>query len=187
MNRAPRGDIQSVFYQADTPRSYLGWGQSSQLGFSLGLAMGAKIANPDKLVVNVMGDASVGMTGMDWETAVRENIPILTVIKHDSIFSGYDRHIPVAIERYKISTQTGDYANVARALGCHAEKVETVQGSAAGPEAGNPGHEGRPAGRRRRGSPPRPASSPRFTEAGSSSPILTSPCGWIVCNHSEPY
>ncbi len=121
-------DIQSVFYQANTPRSYLGWGQSSQLGFSLGLAMGAKIANPDKLVVNVMGDASVGMTGMDWETAVRENIPILTVIKHDSIFSGYDRHIPVAIERYKISTQTGDYANVARALGCHAEKVETVQG-----------------------------------------------------------
>ena len=43
-------DIQSVFYQSTVPRSYLGWGQSSQLGFSLGLAMGAKIANPDKLV-----------------------------------------------------------------------------------------------------------------------------------------
>ena len=117
-------DIQCVFYQARTPRSYLGWGQSSQLGFSLGLAMGAKLANPDKLVVNVMGDASVGMTGMDWETAARENIPILTVIKHDSIFSGYDRHIPESIKRYKTSTQRGDYAGVARALGCHSEKVE---------------------------------------------------------------
>ena len=119
-------DIQCVFYQAKTPRSYLGWGQSSQLGFSLGLAMGAKLANPDRLVVNVMGDASVGMTGMDWETAARENIPILTVVKHDSIFSGYDRHIPESIKRYKTSTQKGDYAGVARALGCHSEKVEQV-------------------------------------------------------------
>ena len=116
-------DIQSVFYQSTVPRSYLGWGQSSQLGFSLGLAMGAKIANPEKLVVNVMGDGSVGMTGMDLETAVREQAPILTVIKHDSIFSGYDRGIPEAVKRYQTSTQTGDYAGVAKALGCHAEKV----------------------------------------------------------------
>ena len=119
-------DIQSVFYQSTVPRSYLGWGQSSQLGFSMGLAMGAKLANPDKLVVHTMGDAAVGMTGMDWETAVRENIPILTVIKHDSIFSGYDRLIPEAVKRYKTSTQRGDYAGVAAALGCYTEKVQKV-------------------------------------------------------------
>ena len=39
-------DIQSVFYEAGPPRSYLGWGQSSQLGFSLGLAMGAQARQP---------------------------------------------------------------------------------------------------------------------------------------------
>ena len=100
-------DIQSVFYESGPPRSYLGWGQSSQLGFSLGLAMGAKLANPDKLVVNVMGDASVGMTGMDWETASRNDIPILTVIKHDSIFSGYDRNIPEASARFEANRQQG--------------------------------------------------------------------------------
>ncbi len=116
-------DIQSVFWESGPPRSYLGWGQSSQLGFSLGLAMGAKLANPDKLVVNVMGDASVGMTGMDWETASRNDIPILTVIKHDSIFSGYDRNIPEASERYRANRQQGDYAAIAGALGCHAERV----------------------------------------------------------------
>ena len=116
-------DIQCVFYQSTVPRSYLGWGQSSQLGFSIGLAMGAKIANPDKLVVNVMGDGSVGMTGMDWETAVRERAPIMTVIKHDSVFSGYDRAIPEAVKRYGTSTQTGDYAGVAAALGCYTERV----------------------------------------------------------------
>ena len=116
-------DIQSVFYEAGPPRSYLGWGQSSQLGFSLGLAMGAKLANPDKLVVNVMGDAAVGMTGMDWETASRNEIPILTVVKHDSIFSGYDRNIPEASARYRANTQQGDYGSIARSLGCHAETV----------------------------------------------------------------
>ena len=116
-------DIQSVFYQSGPPRSYLGWGQSSQLGFSLGLAMGAKLANPDKLVVNVMGDAAVGMTGMDWETASRNDIPILTVIKHDSIFSGYDRNIPEASARFEANRQQGDYATIAASLGCHAEKV----------------------------------------------------------------
>ncbi len=117
-------DIQSVFYQSSKPRSYLGWGQSSQLGFSLGLAMGAKIANPDKLVVNVMGDGAVGMTAMDLETAARNNIGTLTVIKHDSVFSGYDRNIPDSIKRYNAAEQTGDYAALASALGCHAERVE---------------------------------------------------------------
>lgn len=140
-------DIQSVFYEAGPPpRSYLGWGQSSQLGFSLGLAMGAKLANPEKLVVNVMGDASVGMTGMDWETASRNEIPILTVIKHDSIFSGYDRNIPEASERYRANRQQGGYAAIASALGCHAEKVTEV--AALGPaleRAIRATREGRPA------------------------------------------
>ena len=119
-------DIQSVFYQSTVPRSYLGWGQSSQLGFSIGLAMGAKIANPDKTVVNVMGDGAVGMTGMDWETAARENLPILSVIKHDAIFSGYDKNIPQSIQKFGSSTLHGDYAGVAAALGCHAESVSAI-------------------------------------------------------------
>jgi thiamine pyrophosphate-dependent acetolactate synthase large subunit-like protein len=119
-------DIQSLFYRARTPRSYIAWGHSTQLGFSLGLAMGAKLANPDKLVVNVMGDAAVGMTGMDWETASREGIPILTVIKHDSIFSMYDQYIPESIAKHHSSSQYGDYAGVARSLGCHAERVSEL-------------------------------------------------------------
>jgi thiamine pyrophosphate-dependent acetolactate synthase large subunit-like protein len=94
------------------------------LGYSIGATMGAKLANPDKLCVNVMGDGAIGMTGLDLETAAREEIPILTVVKHDEIFSGYYRHMPVAIERYRAARQTGDYAGMARSLGLHAERVE---------------------------------------------------------------
>ena len=143
-------DIQSVFYPATTPRSYLGWGHSTQLGFSLGLCLGAKLANPDRTVVNVMGDGAIGMTGMDLETASRENIPILTVIKHDSIFCGLSANFPVANERYKAIQQGGDYAALARSLG-----LAVGEGGAAGPAAGGvPARAGRdprrPAGPGRR-------------------------------------
>ena len=112
-------DIQAPFYVTREPEDYLGWGQSTQLGFSLGAAMGAKLATPDRWVVNAMGDAAVGMTAMDWETAAREQIPITTVVKHDSKFSGYaDNHIPESAARFGSDTADGDYAAVARALGC---------------------------------------------------------------------
>jgi len=39
------------------PLSYIGWGKTTQLGYGLGLAMGAKLARPDKLCMNVWGDA----------------------------------------------------------------------------------------------------------------------------------
>ncbi len=117
-------DIQCVFYESTVPRSYVGWGHSTQLGFSLGMSLGAKLANPDKTVVNVMGDGAIGMTGMDLETASRENIPILTVIKHDGIFSGYSPNYPESDARYHAIRQGGDYAAMAQALGWHAERVE---------------------------------------------------------------
>ena len=64
------------FWETVAPRTYIGWGKSTQLGHGLGLTMGAKLAEPDKLCINVMGDAAIGMVGMDIETAVRNKIGI---------------------------------------------------------------------------------------------------------------
>ena len=57
------------FYEAVSPHGYIGWGKSTQLGYGLGLIMGAKMSAPEKLAVNIMGDAAFGMAGMDFETA----------------------------------------------------------------------------------------------------------------------
>ncbi|MBT4863546.1 MAG: hypothetical protein HON53_00305, partial [Planctomycetaceae bacterium] len=111
-------------YEAVTPRGYIGWGHSTQLGFSLGAAMGAKIAAPEKLVANFMGDAAFGMVGMDVETAVREQIPILTLILNNSAMGNYEKHIPRASERYGTKFLSGNYSEVARGLGAHAERIE---------------------------------------------------------------
>ena len=117
-------------YESNTPRGYIGWGHSTQLGFSLGAAMGAKLAAPDKLVVNFMGDAAFGMVGMDVETAVREQIPILTILLNNSAMGNYEQHIPAASERYGTKFLTGNYSDVARALGAHAQRVERPEGIA---------------------------------------------------------
>jgi len=120
---SPRDQLVPL-YPAVTPRGYLGWGHSTQLGFSLGASMGAKLAAPDKTVVNVLGDTAFGMVGMDVETAVREQIPILTVLLNNGAMGNYERYIPKSIARYRTKYLTGNYSDVARGLGAHAERVE---------------------------------------------------------------
>jgi len=116
---------QSVpFYEVTEPGGFIGWGKTTTLGGSLGFAMGAKLANPEKTVVNIMGDASIGMVGFDLETAVREGIPILSIILNNSYYSGYNKMQPVATERYHIDRSTGNYAQVAQGLGVYSERIE---------------------------------------------------------------
>lgn len=112
------------FWEALIPHGYVGWGKSTQLGTGLGLAMGARLAASHHVVVNVMGDVAFGMVGMDVETAVRERLPILTVILNNGLMGGYDRYLPVASERYRVRYVSGEYARVGEALGAYAERVD---------------------------------------------------------------
>jgi thiamine pyrophosphate-dependent acetolactate synthase large subunit-like protein len=111
------------FYEAIVPRGYLGWGKSTQLGTGFGLTLGAKLARPDWLAVNIMGDAAFGMIGMDFETAVRCRIPIVTIVLDNGLMGGYGTWMPDAVDRYGSDRLGGDYAAIAAALGGHAERV----------------------------------------------------------------
>jgi acetolactate synthase-1/2/3 large subunit len=120
----PRNQI-TPFWESVTPGGYIGWGKSTQLGFGLGAIMGAKLAAPEKLCINLMGDAAIGMTGMDIETAARAKIPILTVVLNNGFMAAETHATPIAAEKYDALTQTGDYSAVARALGAWSERVST--------------------------------------------------------------
>ena len=111
------------FYVATTPHGYLGWGKSHQLGSGLGLIMGAKVAEPTKLCVNWMGDAAFGMTGLDLETAVRSDLPILTIVLKNSTMAAERSSLTISHDRYRSRDLGGDYCDIARALGAHAERV----------------------------------------------------------------
>jgi acetolactate synthase-1/2/3 large subunit len=112
------------FYRATAPRSYLGWGKSHALGTGLGLIIGAKLAAPDKFCVNFMGDAAFGMTGLDFETAVRCGIPITTIVLNNSAMA-IERHaLVVSHDKYRTRDIGGNYADLGRAMGGRAERVE---------------------------------------------------------------
>ncbi|MCY4354504.1 MAG: thiamine pyrophosphate-requiring protein [Truepera sp.] len=119
---SPRDQL-APFWQSRTPLSYIGWGKTTQLGYGLGLAMGAKLARPDKLCVNVWGDAAIGFTGMDFETAVRERIPILSILLNNFSMAIELPIMPVATEKYRGTDISGDYAAMARAFGGYGERV----------------------------------------------------------------
>ena len=120
---SPRDQIMP-FYQAGGPRTYLGWGKSHGLGTGLGLSLGAKLAASDKFVVNYMGDAAFGMTGLDIETAVRCKIPILTIVLNNSSMAIEARHLPLSHAKYRTRDIGGDYADMAAAMGAWAERVD---------------------------------------------------------------
>jgi len=111
------------FWKSTTPHSYIGWGKSTQLGYGLGLAMGAKLACPDRLCINVWGDAAIGFTGTDLETAARDRIPILSILLNNEAMAIELPIMPEATEKYRATDISGDYAAFARALGCHGERV----------------------------------------------------------------
>jgi acetolactate synthase-1/2/3 large subunit len=120
---SPRNQL-VPFYRATTPRGYIGWGKSHALGTGLGLIMGAKLAAPDKFCVNFMGDAAFGMTGLDFETAVRCGIPITTIVLNNSAMA-IERHaLVVSHDRYRTRDIGGRYADMGRAMGGQAERVE---------------------------------------------------------------
>ena len=121
---SPRDQL-SPFWQSVTPLSYIGWGKTTQLGYGLGLAMGAKLAKPDKLCINVWGDAAIGFTGMDFETAVRERIPILSVLFNNFSMAIEIPIMPVSTEKYRCTDISGHYADMAKAFGGYGERVET--------------------------------------------------------------
>ena len=119
---SPRDQI-SPFWVSTTPLSYIGWGKTTQLGMGLGLAMGAKLAKPDKLCINLWGDAAIGFTGMDFETCVRERIPILSILLNNFSMAIELKVMPVSTEKYRSTDISGDYAAMARAFGGYGERV----------------------------------------------------------------
>ncbi len=120
---SPRDHL-APFYRAVEPGGYIGWGKSHGLGTGLGLTIGAKLARPEKIAINMMGDAAFGMVGLDFETAVRNKIPIVTIVLNNSTMATNVNFMKVSHERYQTRDIIGNYTDIGKALGGYAERVE---------------------------------------------------------------
>ena len=115
----------SHHYEALFPNGFIGFGGTSAMGWSTPAALGAKLGNPDKTVVNVTGDGSFGLTGMEIETAARNDIRTLTVILNNESLGASRETLQERFNGHEIGISLrGDYAAVARALGAYGERVE---------------------------------------------------------------
>jgi acetolactate synthase-1/2/3 large subunit len=123
---APRDSI-VPFYTATTPHSYIGWGKTTHLGFGIPLMIGAKLAQPEKFCLNLMGDGAFGMSGTDIETSARAGVPITTVLLNNGGMATYPGGFPTARERYGVSHMQGDYAKIAEAMGATGITVRKVE------------------------------------------------------------
>jgi acetolactate synthase-1/2/3 large subunit len=112
------------FWETTSAGSYMGWGKSTQLGYGLGITMGAKLAAPKKLCINVMGDAAIGMTGMDIETAARNRIAILTVVFNNGVMAAERDVLKLSTKKYGALTVSGNYTKVAEGLNVDAARVD---------------------------------------------------------------
>ena len=121
---SPRDQVMP-FYNTVNPNGFIAWGKSTQLGYSLGLAMGAAMAEPNKVAVNIIGDYGFGMVGLDIETAVREQIPVFTIILNNSAMGIYrPENFPTANDLYSTKYTGGNFSMMAESMGSYNERVD---------------------------------------------------------------
>ncbi|MEE1196718.1 MAG: biosynthetic-type acetolactate synthase large subunit [Lachnospiraceae bacterium] len=73
------------FYKFKEPRTLLTSGGLGTMGYGLGAAIGAKVARPDKVVVNVAGDGCFRMNMNEIATAVRSNVPVVQLVLNNHV------------------------------------------------------------------------------------------------------
>ena len=101
------------------PRHRLNSGTFGTMGVGMPFGVGAKVACPDKQVIVLHGDGSFGMNAMEFDTAVRHRLPILTVISLNGGWTGDPKR-----ERPGRDLGYTRFDKMAEAFGGHAEYVE---------------------------------------------------------------
>ena len=114
------------YYKYTKPRTLITSGGLGTMGYGLGAAIGAKVGNPDKTVVNIAGDGCFRMNMNEIATATRSDIPIIELIFNNSVL-GMVRQWQTLFygERYShtILKDKVDYVKVAEAMGAKAYRI----------------------------------------------------------------
>lgn len=114
------------YYKYKQPRTLLSSGGLGTMGYGLGAAIGAQMANPDKQVVNIAGDGCFRMNMNELATASRNKLPLIEVIINNHVLGMvrqwqtlfYNEHYSATILDDGV-----DFVKVAEGLGCEARRV----------------------------------------------------------------
>ena len=119
------------------PGCWMDPGPYGCLGAGPGQAIGAKIAHPDRQVVCLLGDGAFGFSGLEFDTMVRHNLPVVGIIGNNGIWA-LEYHPMKFLYGYQVAAELRPatrYDEVVQALGGHGELVRHPQRAAAGARA----------------------------------------------------
>ncbi|KAI9099944.1 acetolactate synthase [Phlyctochytrium arcticum] len=117
------------YYRWRTPRSFVTSGGLGTMGFGLPAAIGAKVAHPDKIVVDIDGDASFSMTGMEMMTARQHNIGVKVLILNNDFQGMVKQWQDLFYDKRYSGTQmrNPDFVKFAESMGCKGLRVRTME------------------------------------------------------------
>ena len=110
---------------AQMPKRWSYVSSLGMLGSSLPSALAAQVAYPESRVINLTGDGAFGFNGMEFDTAVRHGLNVVTILGNDSAW-GIDRQIQLGLYGRPVATDLlpTRYDQVVQGLGGHGELVE---------------------------------------------------------------
>lgn len=118
------------FFKYDKPRKFLTSGGLGTMGYGMGASLGAKVGNPDKVVINIAGDGCFRMNLNELATASRYNIPIIEVIINNSVLGMVRQWQDLFYEEhysYTTFEDPVDFVKVAQGFGVIARKVTNME------------------------------------------------------------
>ena len=115
------------YYMTKKPRTFISSGGLGTMGFGFPAAIGAKVAAPDKQVVDIAGDGSFLMTCHDLATCVENDIPVVVCIFDNRYLGMVRQWQELFFDKRYLHTSLGitpDFIKLGEAFGCYAERVE---------------------------------------------------------------
>ena len=116
------------FYRFRHPRQFISSGGLGTMGFGLGAALGAQVANPDARVINIAGDGSFHMNCNELATAVAYNIPVMELVFNNSVLGMVRQWQKLFYDNRFSQTdldKNTDFVKLAEAFGAKAFVIQT--------------------------------------------------------------
>lgn len=116
------------YYRYSKPRTLITSGGLGTMGYGLGAAIGAQIANPDRTVINIAGDGCFRMNMNEIATAVREQLPLIQVVVNNHVLGMVRQWQNLFYEqRYSatVLNDNVDFVKLAEAMGATGIRATT--------------------------------------------------------------
>jgi len=120
----------ALYFKALRPRTFISSGGLGTMGFGFPAAIGAKVACPDRAVVDIAGDGSFIMTEQELACSINENIPVIVIVLNNSVLGMVAQWQRMLYNRRYMAVNLGkspDFVKLAEAYGAQGTRVTSIE------------------------------------------------------------